>query len=202
MPTQLDAMSIALFHDAMLADPAWPGADPGLADPAGVWRWIAANHRFNTLLWQEEDKARRRDVGAEAIAASKRLIDHVNQQRNDAVEAIDEALLALLGEIAPAPGARLSSETAGAMVDRLSILSLKVHHMRLQTRREDAGADHVATCTARVRRLALQRHDLALCLDQLLNEAVSGAAYFKVYRQYKMYNDPALNPWLYGAAPP
>jgi hypothetical protein len=202
MPTPLDAMSIALFHDAMLADPAWPGAPPGQADPAGVWRWVSANHRFNTLLWQEEDKARRRDVGAERIAASKRLIDRYNQQRNDAVEAIDEALLALLGEIPPAPGARLSSETAGAMVDRLSILSLKVHHMRLQTRRADAGAEHVATCTARLLRLATQRHDLALCLDQLLREAVDGAAYFKVYRQYKMYNDPALNPWLYGAPPP
>lgn len=202
MPTQLDAMSIALFHDAMLSDPAWPGDEPGMADPARVWRWIAANHRFNTLLWQEEDKARRRDVGAEAIAASKRLIDRFNQQRNDAVEAIDEALLALLGEIPPAPGARMSSETAGAMVDRLSILALKVHHMRLQTCRSDAGAEHVATCTGRLRRLAQQRHDLVLCLDQLLHEAVSGDAYFRVYRQYKMYNDPALNPWLYGAPPP
>ena len=199
----LNALSIAQFHDAKLIDPAWPNAAPprGLD---GVWRWIEANHRFNGLLWNEEDRARRTDVEPAEIAASKRLIDGHNQLRNDAVEAIDEAVLQLLGNTMRSPEARLSSETAGAMIDRLSILSLKIFHMRQQTRRDDAGADHIDTCNTRLRRLAVQRADLASCLDNLLADTRAGLAYFKVYRQFKMYNDPSLNPYLYArqASPP
>ena len=172
-------------------------------DTDDIWRAIKANHRHNGALWREEDRARRTDVGADAIATSKRLIDRHNQLRNDAVEAIDEALLARLpAESAPpgigdAPAPRLSSETAGAMIDRLSIMALKIFHMRAQAYRAEAGAAHVATCAARLQRLVAQRNDLAGCLDRLLNEAASGTACFRIYRQFKMYNDPALNPWLY-----
>ncbi|WP_223465955.1 DUF4254 domain-containing protein [Massilia soli] len=196
MLEDLEALSIAHFHDAKLVDPAWPNAAPPHALD-GAWRWIDANHRFNGLLWNEEDRARRTDVEPAEIAASKRLIDRHNQLRNDAVEAIDEVVLQLLGNTMRSPGARLSSETAGAMIDRLSILSLKIFHMREQTRRHDAGADHIDTCNTRLRRLAMQRADLASCLDNLLADARLGLAYFKVYRQFKMYNDPALNPYLY-----
>lgn len=196
MLEDLDALSIVQFHDAQLIDPAWPNAAPAQA-PDGAWRWIDANHRFNGLLWNEEDRARRTDVEPAEIAASKRLIDRHNQLRNDAVEAIDEVILKLLGNTMRSPGARLSSETAGAMIDRLSILSLKIFHMRAQTRRSDAAADHVDACTSKLRRLAMQRADLASCLDHLLADARVGLAYFKVYRQFKMYNDPSLNPYLY-----
>lgn len=196
MIEDLDALSIAQFHDAKLIDPAWPSAAPSLALD-GVWRWIDANHRFNGLLWNEEDRARRTDVEPAEVATSKRLIDRHNQLRNDAVEAIDEAILQLLGSTMRSPGARLSSETAGAMIDRLSILSLKIFHMRVQTRRSDAGTDHIDACTTKLRRLAMQRADLASCLDNLLADARVGLAYFKVYRQFKMYNDPSLNPYLY-----
>ncbi len=196
MIEDLDALSIAQFHDAKLIDPAWPHSAPSHAAD-GAWRWIDANHRFNGLLWNEEDRARRTDVEPAEVAASKRLIDRHNQLRNDAVEAIDEAILQLLGSTMRSPGARLSSETAGAMIDRLSILSLKIFHMRLQTRRADAGADHIDACATKLRRLAMQRADLASCLDNLLADARVGLAYFKVYRQFKMYNDPSLNPYLY-----
>lgn len=198
----LDAGSITLYHDAFL-QAAEHGSDT-LDAGSGPWRAIAANHRFNCLLWREEDKARRQDVPAGEIAAGKRRIDTYNQQRNDAVETIDEAILtalaAVIPAIAPAPDARLSSETAGAMIDRLSILALKIHHMREQTLRLDAGAAHVDACAARLGRLVTQRTDLSGCLDRLLLESLDGRAYFKVYRQFKMYNDPALNPWLYGGA--
>ncbi|NHZ79169.1 DUF4254 domain-containing protein [Massilia sp. CCM 8695] len=196
MLKEFNAVSLLRWHDAQLDDARLPAP----ADHV-VWRWVEANHRHNRLLWDEEDRARRTDAGSAAIAASKRLIDRHNQLRNDAVEALDEALLAQLAGAPPRPGARLSSETAGAMVDRLSILALKVFHMRVQAGRTEAGAEHVNTCLARLQRLVQQRHDLACCLDRLLAEVASGQAYFKVYRQFKMYNDPALNPWLYGAAP-
>lgn len=200
MLEELDALSIARFHDAKLVDPGWPNAAPP-SMLSGAWRWVDANHRYNGLLWNEEDRARRTDVDPSEVAASKRLIDRHNQLRNDAVEAIDEAILSLLNGAPRLPGARLSSETAGAMIDRLSILALKIFHMREQTQRTDAGAEHVEACSAKLRRLSMQRADLAACLDQLLIDAHAGAAYFKVYRQFKMYNDPALNPYLYARPP-
>lgn len=191
-----DPADIVRFHDACVADRAWAASGPARFG-AGVWQWIETNHRFNNLLWDEEDLARRRDVPDSAIAANKRAIDRYNQSRNDAVERIDETLLAALP---PAPAhARLNSETAGAMIDRLSILALKVFHMRLQTERKDATPAHVAACREKLARLAEQRADLARCLGELLADCAAGRARFKVYRQFKMYNDPALNPHLRGA---
>ena len=83
------------------------------------------------------------------------------------------------------------------MIDRLSILALKIHHMRAQTLRTDASAEHVAACVAKLARLDAQRGDLARCLDTLLARAAEGRAFWRIYRQFKMYNDPALNPYLY-----
>jgi hypothetical protein len=199
MQSKIDAASVIWLHDRQLRERDWPvlSRTPIQSE---VWQWIDANHRYNGLLWREEDRARRLDVPPAEIAAGKRLIDRYNQKRNDAVEAIDEALLASLAGIAPQPGARMSSETAGAMIDRLSILALKIHHMRAQSLRAEAGPDHVHVCTIRLERLLIQRHDLTACLDTLLADARAGCAYFKVYRQFKMYNDPALNPYLNGEA--
>lgn len=197
MTENLRAETIMQFHDRMLADAGW--AEQGRTEWAsGIWHWIEENHRYNNLLWNEEDKARRTDVEPAEIASSKRLIDRYNQQRNDAVEAIDEALLAELEGCARAIDARLNSETAGAMIDRLSILSLKIFHMRQQTLRTDVERAHILACQAKLGRLTEQRQDLGVCFDRLLAEARTGHAYFKVYRQFKMYNDPTLNPYLYG----
>ena len=165
----------------------------------GVWLHIELNHRCNCVLWKEEDQARRRDVPDAEIAANKRAIDAFNQKRNDSIEKIDEYLLDLLKAVERKTGARLHSETAGSMTDRLSILALKVFHMRLQTQRSDAGEDHVETSKTRLARLIEQRADLAACFDALLDDCLAGRAWFKAYRQFKMYNDPAFNPYLYGA---
>lgn len=207
MTAPVAANAVMAWHDACLARPGWPQASPGL--PSGeVWHWIHLNHRNNSLLWAEEDLARRTTVGAEDIAANKRAIDGYNQARNDATERVDELLLLSLGlvdadsartdaPVAQVPtGARLHSETAGSMIDRLSIMALKAHAMRAQTKRTDVESAHVDASQAKLARLQQQRRDLAQCLDELLAQAQAGQAYFKVYRQFKMYNDARFNPAL------
>lgn len=231
----LRAGDLATEHDHLLGDPLWPavataaasGAQPGApADPAAhpasgldpaagdLWHWIRTNHRFNTLLWREEDLARRTRVADAEIAANKRAIDRFNQARNDATERVDEVLLTALGLVdrasaatdtpvsTAAPGARLNSETAGSMVDRLSIMALKIHAMRAQTQRTDADADaaHLASSHRKLAQLQQQRRDLMSCLDALIDDAAAGRAYFKVYRQFKMYNDARFNPALVAEA--
>lgn len=191
------AQALVDFHDARVGEPQWAKSDASL-HAAGVWHWIEANHRFNTLLWDEEDLARRVDVGDAAIAANKRAIDGYNQKRNDAIERVDEALLARVESIAPVAGAWHNSETAGAMIDRLSILALKTFHMGREASRSDATAAQRASWGERHARLQRQRRDLARCLDTLLAEAAAGRAFWRVYRQFKMYNDAELNPYLRG----
>ena len=191
------AADVLAFHDACLATPDWAKASPA-HHSAGLWQEIELNHRYNCLLWDEEDLARRTQVSDAAIAANKRAIDGYNQKRNDAIERIDETLLEVFTGVARKPGARLNSETAGSLVDRLSILGLKIHHMRLQTARTDVDQSHVDVCAARLARFLEQRRDLAGCLDRLLTESARGETWFRVYRQFKMYNDPRLNPAIYG----
>jgi hypothetical protein len=154
-------------------------------------------HGANAAIWQQEDLARRRFAPDAQIAANKRSIDALNQRRNDLVERIDgEVIAALAGRMAAA--ARLHSETPGQMVDRLSILSLKIAAMRVQAMRTDVEQSHRDTCSRRLATLIEQRTDLSACLDGLLADCLEGRARFKVYRQFKMYNDPALNPAVYG----
>ena len=185
---ELSARAVIDFHDGARAD----------APASALWKAIAENHRHNRLLWDEEDLARRRNVPDSEIAGNKRSIDRYNQKRNDAIEQVDVLLLELLSAVRPGPDARLNSETPGAIIDRLSILSLRIRHMRLQAERKDVAAAHIEGCLAKLDRLKEQRTDLASCLDQLLADCASGASQFKVYRQFKMYNDPALNPAIYG----
>ena len=183
----MKAREIIALHDAALLTP------PRESGPSAIER----NHWHNCRLWEQEDLARRRHVPDSDIAANKRAIDGHNQKRNDAIERIDEELLSGAASVARKPQARLSSETPGAMIDRLSILALKIHHMRLQTERKDVDRSHIESCQAKLARLLEQRADLAACLDRLLAEVQRGESYFKVYRQFKMYNDPKLNPAIY-----
>lgn len=193
----LRSRDLVAFHDSRHAIARWAKSGVRQFD-AGLWQAIEDNHRCNCLLWDEEDLARRRNVSHSEIAGNKRAIDGHNQKRNDAIERIDEHLLAMLASATPREGARLNSETAGAMCDRLSILSLKIHHMHVQTLRADVDREHIETCKAKLSRFVEQREDLAGCLDRLLAECERGESHFKVYRQYKMYNDPTLNPAVYG----
>ena len=195
------------LHDRLLAAAGWPAHEPTLREGA-LWHWAQTNHRFNSLLWAEEDLARRTTVSDAEIAANKRAIDKYNQARNDATERIDEILLIALGLVDAASartdapkstvpaGARLNSETAGSIMDRMSIMALKVNAMRAQTERQDVDDVHRSSSQGKFERLLAQRGDLGACLDSLLADAKAGRAYFKVYRQFKMYNDPRFNPAL------
>jgi len=208
MPSSLpSADQITALHDGLLATAGWPQQEPAPRDD-GLWRWMQTNHLFNCRLWAEEDLARRTQVSDTEIAKNKRAIDGFNQARNDATERVDEVLLVALGLVDPASartdapvatvpaGARLNSETAGSMIDRLSIMALKINAMRAQTERRDADAAHIESSRGKLARLEQQRADLAGCLEALLADAQAGRAYFKVYRQFKMYNDPRFNPVL------
>ena len=210
-PTLPTAAQVIDLHDRLLNTPGWPAEAPAPLDD-GLWHWVQANHCFNCRLWAEEDLARRTTVSAAEIAANKRAIDGFNQARNDATERVDELLLTALGLVDAAsartdapistvpPGARLNSETAGSIADRMSIMALKVHAMRAQTERSDVATEHIESSRVKLARLAQQRDDLGACLEALLADAQAGRAYFKVYRQFKMYNDPRFNPALVAEA--
>jgi Protein of unknown function (DUF4254) len=198
------AARLVAVHAMLLARADFPDRfEAPTTEPTGIWREIELNHRFNTLLWQEEDLARRRDVADTLIADNKRAIDRFNQARNDAIERIDEHLIAMLTALRPSygsePAARLNSETAGSIIDRLSIVALKIRAMNVQIARTDVDVSHIEQARERAARLTRQRDDLAHCLDELLAECQSGCGVYRIYRQFKMYNDPNLNPYLYGA---
>ncbi|MEI7807926.1 MAG: DUF4254 domain-containing protein [Verrucomicrobiota bacterium] len=159
------------------------------------WTDIERNHRMNFDLWHAEDEARRDDLGPANVCAAKRIIDRCNQSRNDAIEQFD---LWLLGKLPPIrENAALHSETAGMIVDRLSIMALKIYHMRIEATRESADEAHRRKCAQKCVVLEEQHHDLKRCLQSLVDEMLAGTRQCKLYRQFKMYNDASLNPQLY-----
>jgi hypothetical protein len=173
-----------------------PQAYLALDDKIG--QLIGDQHRANFDLWHTEDEARTPGATDAQIVDVKRRIDSTNQTRNDLAEQVDALLLEVLAESClPAENAPLNSESPGLMIDRLSILSLKIYHTREQAERTDAPEGHVERNLARLAILEEQRADLAASLDALWKETMAGTRRFKLYRQLKMYNDPSLNPAIY-----
>ena len=152
---------------------------------------------IDTVQWHLEDIIRDPHIDPEEALGLKRRIDRSNQDRTDLVEEIDSYFRMLYSEVKPLPDARLNTESPAWAVDRLSILALKIWHMQDQTERQDADAEHVARCQAKLNVLREQQVDLSTAIDQLLEDIEAGRKYMKVYRQMKMYNDPSTNPILY-----
>jgi hypothetical protein len=164
----------------------------------GFERAVVEQHLANFELWHAEDSARSPQASDQDIAGIKRFIDRANQRRNDLAEQCDVLLLDFLrGQNLPAPGAELHSESPGLILDRLSILSLKLFHTREEIDRPGAPNGHAERNLERLRILTEQRGDLATSLDRLWEQVLLGRRRFKLYRQLKMYNDPALNPAVY-----
>ena len=194
---KVQAQEIIGLHDAYLLNIAWPDEfEMKYQASDSIFKFIEANHFFNTKLWNEEDLARRQTVSDSEITKNKRAIDKFNQSRNDFIEQIDGFILECISNTI-LKDAKQNSETLGAMIDRLSILSLKIFHMAIQTRRKNVSEVHIQTCSKKLEILKNQRNDLCVCFDELLYDFSQGLRYFKQYKQFKMYNDPNLNPQLY-----
>ena len=201
------------MHDRDAAD--WHFKQPNDSDLVreygmdSVEGLLGRQHLANFELWHEEDRARDPRATDAEVAAVKRAIDAANQRRHDLTEALDLLLLDIAYREAPrreatppVQGKReelpLHSETPGMIADRLSILALKIFHTQEEMARNDAPAGHAERNGGRMLVLEEQRRDLAACLEQLWDDVLAGRRRFKLYRQLKMYNDPTLNPAVYG----
>lgn len=152
----------------------------------------------DTVQWHLEDIIRDPAIDPAHALALKRRIDRSNQVRTDMVEYIDSYFLDKFRNVAVAPDAKINTETPAWAIDRLSILALKIYHMRLETERSDVGQDHRDACAKKLDTLLAQQADLSTAIEELLDDIAAGRKYMKTYKQMKMYNDPALNPVLYG----
>ena len=183
------------WHETGTEEPAFDG----VYSTEGMRNLVLLQHAKNFQLWHVEDSARRLDVSDSVIAACKREIDKLNQKRNDYIEELDKCLNALILPVLPqSPQRRVNTETLGMAMDRLSILSLKLYHMEEQTRRSGATPAHIEQCRNKLEVLEKQHQALCGAVLELIDEYAAGVKVPALYNQFKMYNDPDLNPELYG----
>lgn len=152
---------------------------------------------IDTVQWHLEDIIRLPQIDPSEGIKIKRRIDRSNQDRTDMVEKIDDYFLELFKNSPTKPGTRINSETPAWLLDRMSILMLKIYHMQEQVSRKDASPEHISKCDSKLAVLLEQKTDMQLAFDEMMEDIGNGNRRFKVYRQMKMYNDPSLNPMLY-----
>ncbi len=181
------------YHETDDVDAIMPRPYPAETIEDDLFRknWIDA------VQWHLEDIIRKPDIDPSEALVIKRRIDASNQDRTDLVERIDEYFYNRFRSVTPLPDASINTESPAWAVDRLSILILKIWHMKVETERKDATQDHLERCNQKLNVLLEQQKDLSSAIDQLLADYESGRRCMKVYRQMKMYNDPSLNPSLY-----
>lgn len=188
--TQLQIDMVALWHQEEISNPC-----------EGFKSLVCQQHEYNYRLWHQEDIARSPTADDAQIADVKRAIDKLNQQRNDMIEKLDDAItecLSLAG-VTPGPDASINTETAGSAIDRLSIMSLRLYHYAEQLEREDADSTHQQKVRDRIALCRQQHADLSQSLQELIDDIFAGVKQHRTYRQMKMYNDPSLNPAIYNA---
>src|SRR5690606_7489617 len=164
----------------------------------GLENILYAKTWLDTVQWHLEDIIRKPDIDPTEGMAIKRRIDRSNQDRTDTVERIDDYFSREFSNVVPNPSARINSETPAWLLDRMSILMLKIYHMNEQAHRMDATEQHRQQCAAKSSVLLEQKEDMRQAFDQLVDDISSGNRRFKIYRQMKMYNDATMNPALYG----
>ena len=153
---------------------------------------------IDTVQWHLEDIIRDPQIDPVEALAIKRRIDRSNQERTDLVELIDSYFLDQFGKVQTLPDATINTESPAWAVDRLSILALKIYHMKIEAERTDTPLDQQERCRLKLSVLLEQKQDLSSAIDMLLDDMAAGRKFMKVYKQMKMYNDPMLNPVLYG----
>ena len=163
-----------------------------------IENYLYLKNWIDTVQWHFEDIIRDPNINPEAALVLKRRIDKSNQDRTDLVELIDSYFLDKYKDVTPVEGATINTESPAWAIDRLSILALKIYHMRKEVERKDTTPEHHAQCEKKLNVLLEQKKDLSAAIDQLIADIEAGRKYMKVYKQMKMYNDPALNPVLYG----
>ena len=187
--------SIADYHK-------YDDVDTPIANPFKVKTiesYLYLKNWIDTVQWHLEDIIRNPEIDPAEALLIKRRIDKSNQDRTDLVELIDSYFLDQYKDVKVADNAVINTESPAWAVDRFSILALKIYHMQEQVSRNDVSADHKAQCQNKLNVLLEQKKDLGTAIDQLLDDIAAGRKYMKVYKQMKMYNDPNLNPVLYGA---
>lgn len=186
---QVFCQAIADWHNTIFVNPY----------QSGTLEYLCyQKNQIDTSQWHEEDEIRRNDISTDAFVACKRKIDDLNQKRTDWVEKLDDLIFKNYQNITLKESAKMNSETPAWLIDRMSILELKIYHMAEQTLRQDADSEHINRCKSKLEVLLNQRQDMSTCLDELLLDIQQGNRFFKVYRQMKMYNDKSLNPALHG----
>jgi len=165
--------------------------------PENTIEWLLYHKNWiDTVQWHLEDEIRAPNIEDKQVVFLKRWIDRSNQERNDTVEKIDDWFLLQFKKIIPKPNAKMNSESPAWILDRISILCLKIYHMEQEVRREDASLEHIEKCKNKLKILLEQQNDLSICYNEYIIDILNGEKIMKVYRQMKMYNDEELNPVL------
>ncbi len=190
-----------IFEEATVAYHITDSVDALINNPyeeKSIESYFFLKNWIDAVQWHLEDIIRNPEIDAVEALTIKRRIDKSNQDRTDLVELIDSYFLDKYKDIIVKPSAKINTESPAWAIDRLSILCLKIYHMQQEINRVDASIEHIDACKAKLSVLLEQKVDLSDALDQLLEDIERGDKFMKVYKQMKMYNDPSLNPILYG----
>ncbi len=191
----------AIFNDSIRLYHVTDHVDAETHNPyplKSIEYYLFLKNWIDTVQWHLEDIIRNPNIDPVEALKIKRRIDRSNQDRTDLVELIDSYFLDQYNDVQVHPEAVINTESPAWAIDRLSILALKIYHMQQEANRSDATPEHIEQCRQKLAVLNEQQQDLSAAIDTLLDDIKHGRKYMKVYKQMKMYNDPALNPVLYG----